>query len=273
MVVASQNQEFLNTVLSGKSQFNSFFDKSYRSLRPGELLLSADCTTASVYRLRSGWACQCCNLSDGTKALIDVYLPGDVIGLDAIFNTRPAEFVLALTSLSVDNISHRDKLYALVTHQDAALYMLWLQIQRQKRANRLLTAISHLDARGRLAVMILDFYKRLSTQRLISQPTYNLPLTQHQIASYLGLTVVHVNRVLKSLRQQEIISLEKHCVTVLNLAQLKKLAGVNEDNGLDPEHCLADGRPASAAEPLGQMDELAEGPAIADYRVDGIAVV
>jgi hypothetical protein len=45
-----------------------------------------------------------------------------------------------------------------------------------------------------------------------------------QIASYLGITVVHVNRVLRYLREERIVQLENHCVTILDLDRLRKLA-------------------------------------------------
>ena len=77
-------------------------------------------------------------------------------------------------------------------------------------------------------MMVLDFYKRLSSRRLITSMLYNLPLTQNQIGSYLGLTVVHVNRVLRSLRDESVVNLEKYCVTILNLEQLTKLAQDHE---------------------------------------------
>jgi CRP-like cAMP-binding protein len=53
---------------------------------------------------------------------------------------------------------------------------------------------------------------------------YNLPLTQVQIGNYLGLTVVHINRVLGSLRGERIVDLEKHCVTILDLQRLALLS-------------------------------------------------
>ena len=72
--------------------------------------------------------------------------------------------------------------------------------------------------------MVLDFYTRLRRRRLITGPTYNLPLTQIQIGNYLGLTVVHVNRVLRSLRDEQIVHMEKHCATILDLERLENLA-------------------------------------------------
>ena len=73
-------------------------------------------------------------------------------------------------------------------------------------------------------MMLLDFYKRLRARRLISGSIYSLPMTQVQIGNYLGLTVVHVNRVLRSLRAEWIVVLEKHCVTILDLERLAILA-------------------------------------------------
>gem|GEM_PF-1547810 len=74
--------------------------------------------------------------------------------------------------------------------------------------------LNGLDARGRVAMMMWDFYKRLLAHRLITAPIFHLPLTQTQIGSYLGLTVVHVNRVLRALREDLVVSVDKHCVTI-----------------------------------------------------------
>jgi DNA-binding transcriptional regulator LsrR (DeoR family) len=73
-------------------------------------------------------------------------------------------------------------------------------------------------------MMMLDFYRRLRRRRLLTGLVYNLPLTQMQIGNYLGLTMVHVNRVLRALRDDQIVDLEKHCVTILDLARLTGLA-------------------------------------------------
>jgi CRP-like cAMP-binding protein len=159
-----------------------------------------------------------------TRAIVDIYLLGDVIGLDAILQARPSAEVLTLTSVAIEVIHAEDALVDLMASQPTALYIAWLLGQRQQRTDRLLAAIQCLDARGRLATMVLDFYRRLRRRKLITGSTYNLPLTQLQIGSYLGLTVVHVNRVLRSLRDERIVQLEKQCVSILDLERLMSLA-------------------------------------------------
>jgi CRP/FNR family transcriptional regulator, anaerobic regulatory protein len=193
------------------------------TLKAGELLTAAG-SGDGICRLRTGWACQFRDLANDRRAILDVYLPGDVIGLDAGVHTRPPEEILMLTAATIEVIPAEDALIELVADRPTALYIALLLSQRQRRTDRLLSAISCLDARGRLAMMLLDFYTRLRRRKLVSGSIYNLPLTQVQIGNYLGLTVVHINRVLRSLRAERVVGLEKHCVTILDLEQLAILA-------------------------------------------------
>jgi CRP/FNR family transcriptional regulator, anaerobic regulatory protein len=194
-----------------------------RTLSAGELLEGAPRSSSVICHLVVGWACQFHGFSDGHQAIVDVYTPGDVIGLDAVLRTRPSGRVMTLTSVTTEVIDAAREFTDLMTCRSTALYVAWLLGRRQQRLDRLLAAISSLDARGRLATIVLDFYARLRRQRLITGSSYNLPLTQIQIGAYLGLTVAHVNRVLRSLRDERIVQLEKHCVPILDFERLSRL--------------------------------------------------
>ena len=194
-----------------------------RTLKAGEPLASVGASNV-IYHLVAGWACQSRSFSDGHQAIVDIYLPGDVIGFDAVLQTRPLKEVMALTSIVIELIESENALTELMSSRHIALYIAWLLGRRQRRTDRLVATISSLDARGRLATMLLDFYTRLNRQKLITGPTFALPLTQIQIGAYLGLTVAHVNRVLRSFRDERIVNLEKHCVTILDLEGLTRLA-------------------------------------------------
>jgi CRP-like cAMP-binding protein len=193
--------------------------------------LAAACPSGNaICHLVEGWACRFHSFSDGHQAIVDVYLPGDIIGLDAISRTQNLEGVITLTSIVAETIDGKQALADLITCPSIAVYIGWLSGRRQQRTERHVAAISSLDARGRLATMALDFYTRLGRQQPITGSTYSLPLTQVHIAAYLGLTVAHVNRVLRSLREEQIVSLERHCMTILDLNRLKTLA----QTGLPP---------------------------------------
>jgi CRP/FNR family transcriptional regulator, anaerobic regulatory protein len=210
-------------LLLGRRILREKFGNSQRRLvKAGELLGSANGASDGIYHLRSGWACQFRDWFDGRRVIVDVYLPGAVIGLGAGLRVRPMEEVLALNLVVVEEIPAEQAL-TMMADPATTLYLAWLLSRQHRRAERLLAAVSGIDARGRLATMLLDFYTRLQRSRLITRPTYNLPLTQIQIGQYLGLTVVHINRVLRSLRADRIVSLEKHWVTILDLERLTNL--------------------------------------------------
>jgi hypothetical protein len=56
-----------------------------------------------------------------------------------------------------------------------------------------------------------------------------LPLTQVELADTLGLTSVHLNRILQGFRQGNLIALARHQLTLLNVERLQKIAGFNQD--------------------------------------------
>jgi len=234
LTAPTRQSEVRDTLLRGRQEMEVRFGTvPLISLRAGEVFGAAGVLNNAIYRLRTGWACEYRELPNCRRAIIDVYLPGDFIGLGGLFRTRPLENVLALTWVEVATIDGDKVLTELLTSQINALYVSWLLVRRQQRTDHLLTAISSLDARGRVAAILLEFYKRLYARKLIAARTYTMPLTQQHIGQYLGLTVVHVNRVLRSLRNDRIVLLEKNSVTILDLERLRKLARGREMSSND----------------------------------------
>ena len=183
----------------GRRKLKAIFDSSLpRTLNAAELFGVAG-ASGGIHGLKAGWACQFHDLANGRRTILDVYLPGDVIGLNECVHARPLEEVLTLTAAVIETIPAQDALVALMADPSIALYISFLLGLRQRRADRILAAISGLDGRGRLAMKLLDFYTRLRRRKLTFGSSYNLPLSQVQIGNYLGLTVVHINRVPRSL--------------------------------------------------------------------------
>jgi CRP-like cAMP-binding protein len=92
------------------------------------------------------------------------------------------------------------------------------------RALRLAASIGRLDAHGRLCVLLLDLHDRLRRRDLIGRPSYNLPLTQEQVADHLGLTLVHVNRTLRRLREEGIAMVDRQVVIIQDMDRLRHYA-------------------------------------------------
>ena len=98
----------------GKRKLKAIFGSlPSRTLRAGELL-GGNGSSDAIFRLRAGWACQFRDLANGRRAFTDVYLPGDVIGLNAGVHARPLEEVLMLTAAIIETIPVDDGLVSMI---------------------------------------------------------------------------------------------------------------------------------------------------------------
>ena len=195
---------------------------------PPRLFAAGACLTQArgetILRLRRGWAIRPHDWPDGRRAIVDIQLPGDIIGIDAAFGRGPADPVIAVTPVTAQAIEGAEAVAALLANRYALLYLAGVAAEERRRADRLAAAIARLDAARRLAAMLLDFSRRLyGDGDGDGERSYHLPLTQQQIGDHLGLTVVHVNRVLRQLRRQRLIELDRHVVVLRDAAQLERL--------------------------------------------------
>jgi hypothetical protein len=102
-----------------------------------------------------------------------------------------------------------------------ALGVTALMAEVQRRIERRLTAIIRFEALERLSLFLLDIYDRLRRRDLIARPTFNLPLTQLRVADHLGMTMVHVNRTLRRLRQEKLAIVAQQVVMITDLDRLR----------------------------------------------------
>ena len=86
------------------------------------------------------------------------------------------------------------------------------------------------NAEERVAALLLELRSRLLGLGVDAQERYALPLTQQQIADHVGLTTVHVNRVLRRFRTRNMATVRRGEVVFLeNVGALEELARPVQD--------------------------------------------
>jgi CRP-like cAMP-binding protein len=104
--------------------------------------------------------------------------------------------------------------------------MLDLVLRRYERVRSLAEMLARGSAEERIAAFLVALHDRLKRRQLVAGLSFRLPMTQQDIGDHLGLTVVHVNRVLQRLAQQGILAREEKRVVLLrDLDRLVALAG------------------------------------------------
>ena len=179
-----------------------------------------------LYLVVDGWAASAVILEDGSRQLVSVNLPGDILGLPGLAVKEPIDTVIALTDVEVTSIPQQ-QLGAMFAQSPrlAAIMFLISQEERSLLMERL-ALIGQAPALTRLAALILRLQERHA--QLGNQPTQNffMPLTQRELGDLIGVSSVHTNGLLKELRSGEVATIGNRQLTVLDRGRLAKIAGV-----------------------------------------------
>jgi CRP/FNR family transcriptional regulator len=206
----------------------------------GHEIVTAGVACQYLFQLKSGLACRQRPLSEGRQAVLDVYQPGDFVGLDSLFFSPPLDTVLALTKVSYSALG-RATVNRLMQAPRIALQLMRHMAEEKQRVDMIGILLGHLKARERTAALLLFLWRRLvpALGRAATAENDGLPFTQKQLAEYLGLDVIHLNRVLGGLRNSGALQFRKGVIIVKDVTQLKQIAGA---------HGLSYGRPPNAIE-------------------------
>jgi CRP-like cAMP-binding protein len=161
---------------------------------------------------------------DGARQIVNFAVPGDPLDLEFLF-VDEADFSV---QMSTDGLIARvpiEELKALIETRkplaqailasllaDAAIFQEWIM------------NVGRRDARQRIAHLLCDIFARLEAQGLKGDVT-ELPYSQDQLADATGLTAVHVNRVLRQLSSEGIISRGRRNIAVDDWILLRHVAG------------------------------------------------
>ena len=203
---------------------DAFLQKPMRFARRDEPIVRLTDSEPPVILIHSGFAIRCCVLGDGRRAILNIVMPGDFIGLDHLVLHRATEEITAVNRVGYYALPPSELWMLMIRDQTINRRVVTLLTEMRWRSDRLAASIGRLDARARICVMLFDIYERRRRNELNDRLTFNLPLTQEQIADYLGLTLVHVNRTLKRLRQDSIVIVDRQVVAILDLDRLRECA-------------------------------------------------
>ncbi len=198
--------------------------------RAGTDIISAGHRYRCVFVLNQGMAIRYKVLHDGRRQVLGLLLPGDLIGFPgALFDT--ALYSVASLGPSVACPIPFTTMFELFRgYPKLASALFWLVGHEAALFAEHLVGLGRQSAYERVAHLILELLLRLQIIGLADAQSYALPLTQELMADMLGLSVPHVNRTLRRLREDGLISLDGNRVTCHDVATLSRLADFDGAN-------------------------------------------
>jgi CRP-like cAMP-binding protein len=171
--------------------------------RPGTTLF-AEGRSAAPQFLLAGWACTHRVLRDGRRQIFDFILPGEAFGYGTAVESQARQTAVALTT--VETVDATAFLAAARDGSSGGLGRALRAAEREEDARRFdhMVRLGRLTAYEKVAHFILEMQRRSGAGDASSFP---LPLTQETISDALGVSVVHLNRVLRQLRTANLVKL------------------------------------------------------------------
>jgi CRP-like cAMP-binding protein len=178
--------------------------------------------------LMTGFAFRQKLVDNGARQIISFHIPGEFLDVQNCLLNVADHNVQALTRISVAAVQ-KGPLLELMGSRPQIRKAVWLDslvdasIFREWVVN-----LGRRDAKARIAHLLCELAERLKDAGYVDGEMYDFPLTQEQIADATGLTAVHTNRTLQSLRKDGLISLASSRLTILDWDALCETADFNE---------------------------------------------
>lgn len=167
-------------------------------------------------------------LSDGERQIISIHIPTEFIDLQ--------NGILGTADHNVQSLNHsevaavpRSALMELADKSASARLAMWIDTLIDASIFReWVVNVGRRDARARIAHLLCELALRLERTGAGRDGSFDLPLTQEQLADATGLTAVHTNRTLQSLRREGLIQLSNGILRVLDWEGLRKVGDFDE---------------------------------------------
>ncbi|MGM0767254.1 MAG: Crp/Fnr family transcriptional regulator [Pseudomonadota bacterium] len=177
------------------------------------------------YSVKKGWAYSYRDLEDGSRQVLDVYVPGDIIGLrEFAFEKRISGLELLTDGvLCAFPKTRLSEIFA----ESLLLCNIFFMIASRDQAILVerLVNLGRRSAREKVAHFLVELARRLEKTNRYSASNVHLPLTQALLADALGLSAVHTNRTFHDLKAENLVDTAASGIDLLDLEGLSRVAG------------------------------------------------
>ena len=208
----------------GFAETQALLDLPYRVSisRPGGYIVREGDKSDSCALILSGFGYRSKIAGSGSRQILSIHLRGDLVDLQNSLLGEADHSVQALTRVEVAHIPQQAILDAAEAYP-ATARALWRDTLVDGSIFReWILNVGQRDARQRISHLLCELTLRQEEAGLSEGPRYEWPMTQEQIGDATGLTSVHVNRTLQSMRKDGLIDTGSRSVTITNWPALQQ---------------------------------------------------
>lgn len=205
------------------------FHRRRRTFLAGHEMINEGQSNQTAFILAEGWACSFKILPDGGRQIVDFQIPGDFLGLRSVLFRTSDHSIEAVTRIEASEVLAADILDGFGQSPRLATAILWAASRDEAMVVEHLVNLGRRSAEERMGHFLLELGARLKLVGMGDRTGFDCPLTQYHLADALGLSAVHVNRVLRNLREEGLVTFQKGRVSFDDFDRLKDASGFDID--------------------------------------------
>jgi CRP/FNR family transcriptional regulator len=195
-------------------------------LQRGEYLFRGGDPFNGIYAVRSGLLKVYANADCGDEQIIGFYLPGEILGLDAIENEVHTCFAVTLETSSYCMIPFADLSAVCKKIPELQIQLFKIMSRELTNENRMLLTLGKKNAEEKVATFLLSISSRYALLGY-SPNDFKLTMSRQEIGNYLGVTFETVSRIFSRFQRDRIIKINKKFVHVRDMDALKQIVSVS----------------------------------------------
>jgi CRP-like cAMP-binding protein len=191
--------------------------------RRGELIVDGDDYRKLCF-VRDGYAVRYKLLRNGKLQILNVILPGDIVGIPGSFFDRAIYSVSAITDVAMSACTLDAYVQLSYRRPQFGLALSWIAIQEATTYAEHIIDVGRRTPIERLSHFLLELHARLRAVGRAEPKSFALPFSQEVVADVLGLSLPHLNRTMQRLRSQKLIAGSERRVEFLDSSAMQTLA-------------------------------------------------
>lgn len=181
-----------------------------------------------VFVMLEGWACRYKVLPNGLRQVLAFLMPGDACDLHIGLLGEMDHSIQTITPARVATIDRVDMDTLMERRPRIAKAMYISQLVDEGTMRAWITSMGRRTSTERVAHLMCEFYLRARNIGLTNEASLSLPMSQILLADALGMTNVHINRVLKELRIAGAMALRRGSLDIVDPDLMVRIAGFDE---------------------------------------------
>lgn len=195
--------------------------KARKTLQRGDFLYREGDTFKGILAIKSGSAKLVANDNHGNEHILNILLPGELLGFDGLPGEKHGCAAIALETMTFC-ILPADSMDALFQNLPSLTRELFRHSGEKMLEDKNQLMLSKRPAEERLAYFLISLSERLK-RRGFSSSEFKLPLTRQEIGNHLGLALETVSRLLKRFQDDGLIVVQHRFIQIKDINSLKNL--------------------------------------------------